>query len=65
MEMAVWLVNDMLYSIVVNVLRPTPFIDSFSMENIIVAVLILFIATGLMEEVISRWLLPEVSLTVF
>jgi membrane protease YdiL (CAAX protease family) len=43
------------------ILRPTPFIDSFSIENIIVAVLILFIATGLMEEVIFRGLLQKKS----
>jgi hypothetical protein len=43
------------------ILRPTPFIDSFSIENIIVAVLILFIATGLMEELIFRGLLQKKS----
>jgi membrane protease YdiL (CAAX protease family) len=43
------------------ILRPTPFIDSFSIGNLIVAVLILFIATGLMEEVIFRGLLQKKS----
>jgi membrane protease YdiL (CAAX protease family) len=43
------------------ILRPAPFIDSFSIGNIIVAVMILFIATGLMEEVIFRGLLQKKS----
>jgi membrane protease YdiL (CAAX protease family) len=43
------------------ILRPAPLIDSFSLGNLVVAVLILFIATGLMEEVIFRGLLQKKS----
>lgn len=46
------------------ILRPAPFIDSFSIENILVAVFILFIATGLMEEVIFRGLLQKKSIEI-
>jgi len=46
------------------ILRPAPFIDSFSIENLIVAVLILFIATGLMEELIFRGLLQKKSIDI-
>jgi membrane protease YdiL (CAAX protease family) len=46
------------------ILRPVPFIDSFSIENIVVAVLILFIATGLMEEIIFRGLLQKKSIDI-
>jgi len=46
------------------ILRPAPFIDSFSIGNLIVAVLILFIATGLMEEVIFRGLLQKKSIDI-
>jgi len=46
------------------ILRPTPFIDSFSIENLIVAILILFIATGLMEELIFRGLLQNKSIDI-
>lgn len=41
------------------ILKPTPLISSFSGEDILVAILILFIATGLMEEVIFRGLLQK------
>jgi membrane protease YdiL (CAAX protease family) len=43
------------------ILRPPSFIESFTLENIIIAVLILFIATGLMEELIFRGLLQKKS----
>lgn len=43
------------------ILRPTSFIDSVSLENIMIAVLILFITTGLMEELIFRGLLQKKS----
>jgi membrane protease YdiL (CAAX protease family) len=43
------------------ILRPTALITSFSIENIVVAVFILFIATGLLEELIFRGLLQKKS----
>lgn len=43
------------------ILRPPSFIESFTTENIIIAVLILFFATGLMEEIIFRGLLQKKS----
>lgn len=46
------------------ILRPAPFIDSFSIENLFVAILILFIATGLMEELIFRGLLQTKSINL-
>jgi membrane protease YdiL (CAAX protease family) len=46
------------------ILRPAPFVDSFSIENIIIAVLILFLATGLMEEIIFRGLLQKKSIEI-
>ena len=41
------------------ILRPSSFIESFSIENIIIAILILFVATGLLEELIFRGLLQK------
>jgi len=46
------------------ILRPAPFIDSFSIGNLIVAILILFVATGLMEEIIFRGLLQKKSIDI-
>ena len=46
------------------ILRPTPFIDALSLENLIIAILILFIATGLMEELIFRGLLQNKSIDI-
>lgn len=43
------------------VLRPSPFIETFSLETIIIAILILFFATGLMEELLFRGLLQKKS----
>ena len=44
------------------ILQPTPFIDVISIENLILAILILFIATGLMEELIFRGLIQKKSI---
>jgi len=41
------------------ILRPAPLISSFSAEDILMAILILFIATGLMEEIIFRGILQK------
>jgi membrane protease YdiL (CAAX protease family) len=46
------------------ILRPPPFIDLFSIENLIIAFFILFIATGLMEELIFRGLLQKKSIDI-
>ena len=46
------------------ILRPTPFIDALSLENLIIGILILFIATGLMEELIFRGLLQNKSIDI-
>ena len=46
------------------ILRPLPFIDSFSITNIVMAVLILFIATGLMEELIFRGLIQKKAIAI-
>jgi membrane protease YdiL (CAAX protease family) len=46
------------------ILRPSSFIDSLSIENIIIAILIIFIATGLMEELIFRGLLQKKSINI-
>jgi hypothetical protein len=45
-------------------LHPTPVIDSLSIENLIIAILILFIATGLMEELIFRGALQKKSINI-
>jgi len=45
-------------------LQPPSFIESISVENIIIAILILFFATGLMEEVIFRGLLQKKSVEI-
>ncbi len=42
----------------------TPFVDLSSIGNIIIAILILFIATGLMEELIFRGLLQNKSIEI-
>jgi membrane protease YdiL (CAAX protease family) len=46
------------------ILRPLPVIDSFSITNIVIAVLILFIATGLMEELIFRGLIQKKAIAI-
>jgi uncharacterized protein len=43
------------------ILQPVPFIESSSLETIIIAVLILFIATGLLEELVFRGLLQKTA----
>ena len=43
------------------ILQPASFIDSSSLESLIIAVLILFIATGLLEELIFRGLLQKTA----
>ena len=43
------------------ILRPSSFLESYSPENIIIAILILFFATGLLEELIFRGLLQKKS----
>lgn len=44
------------------ILRPDLLIDSFALENLIEAILILFVATGLIEEIIFRGLLLKKSI---
>ena len=44
------------------ILRPDLLIDSVSLENLIEAILILFVATGLIEEIIFRGLLLKKSI---
>lgn len=46
------------------ILHPAPLVSSFSVENILVAVLILFIATGLMEEIIFRGILQKKTMNI-
>ncbi len=46
------------------ILRPDSLVDSFSLENLIEAILILFVATGLMEEIIFRGLLLKKSIEI-
>jgi membrane protease YdiL (CAAX protease family) len=46
------------------VIPQTPFVDLSSFVNIIIAILILFIATGLMEELIFRGLLQNKSIEI-
>jgi membrane protease YdiL (CAAX protease family) len=41
------------------ILRPSSFLESYSTENIIISILILFFATGLLEELIFRGLLQK------
>jgi membrane protease YdiL (CAAX protease family) len=46
------------------ILHPAPLVSSFSVENILVAVLILFIATGLIEEIIFRGILQKKTMNI-
>jgi hypothetical protein len=47
------------------ILRPPPLIGSFYFESLLEAILIIFISTGLVEEIIFRGILQSKSIEVF